>query len=313
MAGEVVGIPKPTKAQKEYEIEREQLDEKAQLKVVKRDFYDSLPRAVCEALDNIYWRWRRCPWFEKAWNDYRSHVLEAETNGTKIKTPGFIFSKYIDEQVKNDFNQREKLMFAHSDLEVDMLAHYGIKGQQWGVRRYQNEDGTLTEAGKRRYLKGYNEAEIKLNTATSQTEKDKAQQKLDEINANQGNYFDSKKWDSDANEADKAKVQVVKEAQNIVLTGANAVNTSSRGSKVINKKDYSKIPDDEMRRRINRLQMEKTYGDLNGDNKYVMTGKEKFKETLQTIGAILGIGASALTIGLLFKQYKGAGRKPTAP
>ena len=31
------------------------------------------------------------------------------------------------------------------------LAHHGIKGQRWGVRRYQNPDGTLTEAGKRRY------------------------------------------------------------------------------------------------------------------------------------------------------------------
>ena len=28
------------------------------------------------------------------------------------------------------------------------LAHHGIKGQKWGVRRYQNEDGTLTEEGK---------------------------------------------------------------------------------------------------------------------------------------------------------------------
>ena len=33
------------------------------------------------------------------------------------------------------------------------LTHWGIKGQKWGVRRYQNEDGTLTEAGKRRYAK----------------------------------------------------------------------------------------------------------------------------------------------------------------
>lgn len=30
------------------------------------------------------------------------------------------------------------------------LMHHGIKGQKWGVRRYQNEDGSLTEAGKRR-------------------------------------------------------------------------------------------------------------------------------------------------------------------
>lgn len=31
------------------------------------------------------------------------------------------------------------------------LKHYGVKGQKWGVRRYQNEDGTLTAAGKERY------------------------------------------------------------------------------------------------------------------------------------------------------------------
>lgn len=30
------------------------------------------------------------------------------------------------------------------------LMHYGIKGMKWGVRRYQNKDGTLTAAGKKR-------------------------------------------------------------------------------------------------------------------------------------------------------------------
>ena len=33
------------------------------------------------------------------------------------------------------------------------LAHYGIKGMHWGVRRFQNPDGTLTEAGRRHYQK----------------------------------------------------------------------------------------------------------------------------------------------------------------
>lgn len=36
------------------------------------------------------------------------------------------------------------------------LWHYGIKGQKWGVRRYQNPDGTLTAAGKRRAAKEEN-------------------------------------------------------------------------------------------------------------------------------------------------------------
>lgn len=35
----------------------------------------------------------------------------------------------------------------------DELYHYGVKGQKWGVRRYQNKDGSLTPAGKKRVLK----------------------------------------------------------------------------------------------------------------------------------------------------------------
>lgn len=34
----------------------------------------------------------------------------------------------------------------------DELQHHGIKGQKWGVRRFQNKDGSLTPRGKQRYL-----------------------------------------------------------------------------------------------------------------------------------------------------------------
>lgn len=36
-------------------------------------------------------------------------------------------------------------------MSNDYLIHHGIKGQRWGVRRFQNEDGTRTEAGLSRY------------------------------------------------------------------------------------------------------------------------------------------------------------------
>ena len=42
------------------------------------------------------------------------------------------------------------LSLVHADDEGTYLAHHGVKGQRWYVRRFQNPDGSLTEKGKRR-------------------------------------------------------------------------------------------------------------------------------------------------------------------
>lgn len=44
------------------------------------------------------------------------------------------------------------------------LCHHGILGMKWGIRRYQNEDGSLTAAGRKRYSKEYSKLAGKAAT-----------------------------------------------------------------------------------------------------------------------------------------------------
>ena len=56
----------------------------------------------------------------------------------------------LDAEFIKKYNEVYKKI-QHSDQDGDYLAHHGIKGQKWGVRRYQNGDGSLTPEGRQRY------------------------------------------------------------------------------------------------------------------------------------------------------------------
>lgn len=71
----------------------------------------------------------------------------------------------------DDDNPKKKKNVKHSaigeEMYVDYLEHHGIKGQRWGVRRFQNADGSLTDKGRKHYQKKLALEERKLTAANA--------------------------------------------------------------------------------------------------------------------------------------------------
>ncbi|MBR6287817.1 MAG: hypothetical protein IKR19_00560 [Acholeplasmatales bacterium] len=134
-------------------LEKEKARLISEFEIYNKDFLDDLPYQVRNVLDSLMWRFRQEDWFLEAWEKYRQHVLEAGLGG-KINMPGYIFNPYLERYVEEHSRESNNNLgeCRYSDMEIgEYLAHHGIKGQKWGIRRYQNEDGSLTAEGKKRY------------------------------------------------------------------------------------------------------------------------------------------------------------------
>lgn len=59
----------------------------------------------------------------------------------------------------------------------DELCHYGIRGMRWGIRRYQNPDGSLTTAGRNRYSTGKHRSIFTRKKTTSKVKTKPAEEK----------------------------------------------------------------------------------------------------------------------------------------
>lgn len=70
----------------------------------------------------------------------------------------------------------------NKDEKTGELYHYGIKGQRWGVRRYQNEDGSYTSEGLRKR---------KINNTINTIHKNKKFKKIVNDKKLEKSYYDS--------------------------------------------------------------------------------------------------------------------------
>jgi len=103
-------------------------------------------------------------------------------------------------------------------MEYEIIYHSGIKGMKWGVRRYQNPDGSLTPAGKKRYNKTLEKvraeekalkekAKVAKTTEATKSKIDKLNARVDAVNKQKQALKDGKKID------DKPKTEAEKEAE----------------------------------------------------------------------------------------------------
>lgn len=173
------------------------------------------------------------------------------------------------------------------------LKHSGIKGMKWGVRRYQNKDGSLTDAGKKRYYKeadaGHYDKEGYNGTRYKTTKKGKKEVL----------YADAEKWARDDNTAAKR----VAEESSHMTNKLKQINDKSLRNKPKAKMDLSNMTDDQMRKEINRAMLERQYNDMFAPQKQAK-GREFASKFLEVGTDVLAITGSALGIALAVQQLR---------
>ena len=184
--------------------------------------------------------------------------------------------KIIDSR---NFQNDQKFIVVTGDGDLE---HHGVLGQKWGVRRYQNKDGSLTALGKRR-------------ASGADFDGDTVDEKG---NVRPGSLLGRKSGDL------QTAQNVLSNATNVAqkLNNITTRNAKSRTAEIRSNIDLSHVTDSDLKAMVNRLNMEKQYKDLTMEAKN--TGKRTLSDTLATVGDVLAVGASAAAILVAINQIK---------
>ena len=175
------------------------------------------------------------------------------------------------------------------------LYHHGVKGMKWGVRRYQNKDGSLTAAGKKRYARDAREKEFnKYDKSTGKYYKISKKNGRSDLEDDPNRYVKE-----DLSRTQRLINETAGFARNL-----KTVNDQSIKNKPKPRMDLSNMSDQELRNQINRELLERQYNDV-FNPPTVSKGRQYASQILETTGTVLAIGSSALGIALAIKDLRG--------
>lgn len=177
------------------------------------------------------------------------------------------------------------------------LYHWGKKGMKWGVRRYQNKDGTLTEAGKRRYARDAKEQGYKQQDEAGtyyKTGGKKGGGKRENLDVDADRYV----------KEDRERTKRLVEETGTMTGRLKSITDKSIRNTPKTKMDLSNMTDKQMRDEINRAILERQYNEMFAPQKSTK-GREYVSKLLDVGGDILAVTGSALGIALAVQQLRG--------